>query len=413
MSWFPNIRYGTEGYPEKAARRLRGFNIAVWVAALIPAGMAIVRFIDGKWKVGAADVLVATTYASMPLLHRFGPIVAPLAFVGVSYAVILWVTSLVGTNGAQHIGYFTATALGILIIGTDRYKITIILGMVSVALIIIVEIFLPRDTGFVSPTMVFLTNFSASIVLNSALLYGIIFYAVRQMERAEEAAERERQRSDALLVNILPPRVADRLKERPGTIIADSYREASILFADMASFTLRAADTSPEELVSFLNGVFSQLDALVERHGLEKIKTSGDAYMVVSGVPSERPDHVSALANLALDMREAVVGLVDGKGRAVPVRIGFATGPVVAGVVGTRKFFYDVWGDAVNVASRMESTGLAGRIQVSGEAYKRLKDDFDFESRGLVDIKGKGEMQTWFLMGRKALVALVDPKDVA
>src|SRR4051812_41464781 len=164
MSWLPNIHYGTEGYPEKVARRLRGLNIAVWVAALIPAGMAIIRFIDGKWQVGAADVLVALTYASMPVLHRFGPIIAPLAFVGVSYAVIFWVTSLVGTNGAERIGYFTATALGILIVGTERYLITIILAIVSAALIIIVEVFLPRGTGFVSPTMVFLTNFSASIV---------------------------------------------------------------------------------------------------------------------------------------------------------------------------------------------------------------------------------------------------------
>jgi adenylate cyclase len=410
MNWLPNIRYGTDGYAERVARRLRGFNIAVWVAALIPAGMVLVRLIDGKWKVAAADALVATTYASMPLLHRFGPTVAPLAFVGVSYAVIFWVTSLVGTNGAERIGYFTTAALGILVLGTERYFLTMVIGFVSAALIIIIELYLPRDTGFVSPTGVFLTNFSANIIVNSALLYGIIFYAVRQMERAEEAADKERQRSDALLGNILPPRVADRLKERPGTIIADSYKEASVLFADMASFTFRTADTPPEELVIFLNGVFSRLDGLVERHGLEKIKTSGDAYMVVSGVPIERSDHVRALAELALEMREAVVGLVDGKGRAVPVRIGIAIGPVVAGVVGTRKFFYDVWGDAVNVASRMESTGVPGQIQVSNEAYERLKDNFNFEKRGLVEIKGKGEMRTWFLISRKLSVAGVEPE---
>lgn len=260
---------------------------------------------------------------------------------------------------------------------------------------------MPRDTGFVSPTLLFVTNFTATVIFNSAILYGIIFYAVRQMERAEAAAEREHKRSEGLLLNILPPRIAERLKGGKNAEIADAYEEASILFADMAGFTSRAADTSPEELVRFLNGLFTGLDALVERHGLEKIKTSGDAYMVVSGVPLARPDHVNALADLALDMREAVAGLVDPKGRAVPVRIGIACGPVVAGVVGTRKFFYDVWGDAVNVASRMESTGIPGRIQVSPEVYENLKNEFELECRGPVDIKGKGKMLTWFLMDRK------------
>ena len=200
---------------------------------------------------------------------------------------------------------------------------------------------------------------------STAILFSIIFYAVRQLARAEAAAEREYERSESLLSNILPPRVAERLKERSRCVIADAYPEASILFADMAGFTARASDTTPEELVRFLNDVFTKLDGLVERHGLEKIKTTGDAYMVVSGVPEPRPDHAEALAELALDMRDALVGLVDPKGREVPVRIGIASGPVVAGVVGTRKFFYDVWGDAVNIASRMESTGEAGKIQVA------------------------------------------------
>jgi adenylate cyclase len=242
-------------------------------------------------------------------------------------------------------------------------------------------------------------------VMNSALLYGIIFYAVRQMERAETSAEREHRRSEGLLINILPPRVAAQLKERPADIIADAYPEASVLFADMAGFTSRATDTPPDELVRFLNRVFTGLDALVERHGLEKIKTSGDAYMVVSGVPVVRTDHCSALAGLALDMREAMAGLVDARGRPVPVRIGIASGPVVAGVVGTRKFFYDVWGDTVNMAARMESTGVPGRIQVSREVYENLKEGFELESRGLVEIKGKGKMPTWFLNDREAAAA--------
>ena len=173
--------------------------------------------------------------------------------------------------------------------------------------------------------------------------------------------------------SILPPPVAERLKNRADALVADAYPEASILFTDMAGFTARASDTTPEELVRFLNDVFTKLDALVERHGLEKIKITGDAYMVVSGVPEPRSDHAEALAELALDIRDALVGLVDPKGREVPVRIGIASGPVVAGVVGTRKFFYDVWGDAVNIASRMESTGEAGKIQVAVQTYEQLR----------------------------------------
>ena len=354
MRLIPNIGYGTEGYPEKVARRLRAFNAAVWLAATVPAGMVLVRLATGKWPVAAADALVAAIYVSMPLLHRFGPLVAPLVFLTISYAVLFWVSWLVGTSGGEHIGYLVAAGLSILVIGTEHYAITVAVGIVSVILTFLTEIMLPRSTGFASPTLLFYTNFAASIVLSTAILYGIIFYAVRQMEDAEEKAEREHRRSEALLVNILPSRIAERLKNRPSSQIADAYPEASVLFADMAGFTARTNDTAPEELVRFLNDVYSKLDALVERHSLEKIKTSGDAYMVVSGVPEPRPHHATDLAALALDMRDALTGLVDPKGRPVPVRIGIASGPVVAGVVGTRKFFYDVWGDTVNTASRME-----------------------------------------------------------
>jgi adenylate cyclase len=147
--------------------------------------------------------------------------------------------------------------------------------------------------------------------------------------------------------------------------------------------------------------VFTKLDGLVERHSLEKIKTTGDAYMVVSGVPDARPDHAAELADLALDMRDALAGLVDPKGRAVPVRIGIASGPLVVGVVGARKFFYDVWGDTVNAASRMESTGEAGKIQVTAQTHELLRHRFVLEERGVIEVKGKGPMRTWFLTGRR------------
>ncbi len=341
MRLIPNIRYGTDGYPEKVARRLRATNIAAWIGAVSTGSFAIQRLLDGSghWKYTA---LVALAYASVPLLHHFGPLAAPLTLVGVGYVFIFWVSSIVGTDGGTYSIYLTAAALGILLVGAERVFLSIIIGAVAAALIIALHIVVPRDTGYIPATRLFYGSFVINVLAGSALLYAIIFYAVRQFTRAEERAEREHQRSESLLVNILPPTVAERLKDRTGSEIADAYPEASILFADMGGFTARASDTTPEELVRFLNGVYTKLDSLVERHGLEKIKTTGDAYMVVSGVPEPRPDHAAELADLALDMRDALVGLTDPKGRAVPVRIGIASGPVVAGVVGTRKFFYDV-----------------------------------------------------------------------
>jgi adenylate cyclase len=279
----------------------------------------------------------------------------------------------------------------------------------AAALIITLHLVAPDNTGLLSANALFLGNFVTNVITNTAILFAVVFYAVREIARAEATAEREYARSEALLANILPPRVAAELKDRPGDSsadrtrgeIADAYPEASILFADMAGFTARAADTAPVDLVRFLNGVFTRIDALVETHGLEKIKTTGDAYMVVSGVPEPRPDHAEALAALALDMREALAGLVDPKGRAVPVRIGIASGPVVAGVVGTRKFFYDVWGDAVNTAARMEQTGEPGKIQVAPETQARLTNRFVLEERGTIEVRGKGPMRTWFLAGRR------------
>jgi adenylate cyclase len=404
LRFFPDIHFGTERYPEKVARRLRAVNINAWIGAAIAASFALVRFLDpvpGRWRIAAVHVLAALAFASIPLLHRLNSLAAPLAFIVIAYAYIFWVTSVLGTAGGTYLYYLIAAALGVLFVGTERILLGAALGVVAVGLIIALHLIVPPDAGFVPPRALFFGNFVTNVVASSIILFVIVFYAVRQLARAEEVAERERQRSERLLSHILPPRIAERLKETSGSEIADAYSEATILFADMAGFTARASDTTPAELVHFLNRVFTRLDGLVEHHGLEKIKTTGDAYMVVSGVPEARPDHAVALADLAIHMRDALAGLVDPKGREVPVRIGIASGPVVAGVVGTSKFFYDVWGDAVNVASRMESTGEAGKIQASPDAYERLKDEFVLEARGPVEVKGKGRMQTWFLVGRR------------
>ncbi|MDT5140269.1 MAG: adenylate cyclase, partial [Mycobacterium sp.] len=215
--------------------------------------------------------------------------------------------------------------------------------------------------------------------------------------------EEQYERSEALLANMLPASIAERLKQPERQVIADKYDEASVLFADIVGFTERASSTPPADLVRFLDRLYSAFDRLVDKHELEKIKVSGDSYMVVSGVPRPRPDHVHALADFALDMADAAAALKDPHGRPVPLRVGLATGPVVAGVVGSRRFFYDVWGDAVNVASRMESTDSVGQIQVPDDVYERLKDEFVLRERGLIDVKGKGLMRTWYLVGRRVV----------
>ncbi|MCW5773299.1 MAG: adenylate/guanylate cyclase domain-containing protein [Rhodospirillaceae bacterium] len=396
---WPGIAFGTERFPEKVARRLRAVNITCWIAAPVAAVFALLQALDDWGRlaplvaINAADAVV---WASIPLLHRFGAVAAPLALAGTVYASSFALTALLGTAAGIHLHYITAAALSVLFFGVDRIFISAVVVMTGGILFVAVSFGLPADTGLV-PKAILRANFAVSAATTIAILFALVLYALREIGRAEAALEREYARSESLLANILPPAVAARLKENKAAVIADSYAEASILFADMAGFTARASTMPPADLVQFLNRAFSEFDRLVERYGLEKIKTTGDAYMVVSGVPQPRPDHAEALARLALDMLAAAQRVGDGAGRALALRIGIASGPVVAGVVGTKKFFYDVWGDTVNIASRMESTGEPGRIQVSEETRLRLGDKFALEPRGEIEVRGKGRMRTWFL----------------
>jgi class 3 adenylate cyclase len=212
---------------------------------------------------------------------------------------------------------------------------------------------------------------------------------------ALEAAYLENQR---LLLNILPEPIAERLRrgERP---IADRFDDVSLLFADIVGFTSLSGGMGAHELVSVLNEVFSVFDKLVDGEGLEKVKTIGDAYMVVGGMSGDSPDHLQRLARMALRLGDCVAAIETARHLGIQFRVGIHCGPVVAGVIGTRKFIYDVWGDTVNVASRMESTGVPGRIQVTAAVEERLHDAFRLEPRGVIDVRGKGPMATFFLVG--------------
>lgn len=211
--------------------------------------------------------------------------------------------------------------------------------------------------------------------------------------------EVEQKKTEDLLLNIFPRSIVERLKQED-TTIADNFTHVTVLFADIVGFTELSLQMSPRKLVELLNDIFCEFDDLVEQHGIEKIKTIGDAYMVVAGLPRPRPDHAERIANLALDMLQAISRFDDKYQFRLSIRIGIHTGPVVAGIIGNKKFAYDLWGDTVNTASRMESQGVAGRIQISDKVYQALVGKYAVEERGIIQIKGRGEMNTYFLNGK-------------
>jgi class 3 adenylate cyclase len=240
---------------------------------------------------------------------------------------------------------------------------------------------------------------SNTVMFAAVLVLGEAVRNRRALGREHRLLLAEQDRSERLLLNVLPAPIADRLK-RSEEVIADAFPEATVLFADIVDFTVRSQRMAPRQVVQVLDELFSAFDQLARRQGLEKIKTIGDAYMVAGGLPDPRPDHAEAVAEMALAIREEVARRSDPSGEPLAVRIGIDTGPVVAGVIGTSRFIYDLWGDTVNTASRMESHGVAGCIQVTARTYDRLRDGYRFQRRGPIPVKGKGEMVTWFLLGR-------------
>lgn len=240
-----------------------------------------------------------------------------------------------------------------------------------------------------------------------ASMFGQISQEVQERRAAETALRSEQEKTEALLRNVLPVAIANQLKNDLSNrgAIASRFENVTILFADIVGFTQLAANTAPTQLVCQLNDIFSIFDTLAERHGLEKIKTIGDAYMVVGGVPAPMENHAEAVMAMAIDMQAAV------KQHPFKLRIGINTGPVVAGVIGKKKFSYDLWGDAVNIASRMESHGVVDRIQVSADTYELLKDKFPFEDRGCIEIKGRGQAHTYLWMSPAVNTGLIPPSN--
>jgi adenylate cyclase len=249
------------------------------------------------------------------------------------------------------------------------------------------------------PPLVLRSFFVFNVLAPLGTAFVLLMYVVAERDRAIDALEAERATSERLLLNVLPTSIADRLKSGE-ELIADRHDEVTVLFADVVGFTPFAEQTAPERVVELLNRVFTAFDALVEQHNLEKIKTVGDAYMAAGGLPEPRADHAEAVAEVALAMQDEAVRCVGEDWPGLQIRIGIDSGPVIAGVIGRRKFIYDLWGDTVNTAGRMEMHGIPCRIQVTAAVEQRLRGRYRFEPRGEVEVKGKGTMTTYLLLGR-------------
>jgi adenylate cyclase len=387
----------------------------VWVITYGVLGLWLSALIPFTYQVASVASIAAFARTKRYRLFRASQLGMMLALP----FLLQWSLGGFGNSSAVALWAFTAP-LGALVFLELRRALPWFVAFV--ALVVVSGVIDSRLTEADVPSGIVITFFVMNVLGVSTTVYLVLQYFMRARERilaelAEKhvALQAEQEKSERLLLNVLPVPIAARLKESPD-VIADGFSDVSVLFADIAGFTPLADRLPPEEVVALLNRVFSAFDLLTERHDLEKIKTIGDAYMVAAGLPIPRPDHAEAVAEMALDMRDEVDRCGREAGFSLAVRIGIDCGPVVAGVIGRRKFIYDLWGDTVNTASRMESHGLAGEIQVTSRAYEQLNGRYELRERGEVDVKGKGPMTTYFLVGRAPSVpspAIIDRSSAA
>ncbi len=395
-AWEPVLSIGEyEGEPEIARGGRRVFVVSFVIATVLSIPIAAADIASGYPWVGGMNLVVEVfTLAMLFVVHLrprwFAPLVSAMF-------VVIWASTLVEIalfGGLLPSGLVVIFGLPITLVVLMAVSLRAALWWFGVFVVSVVyAALIPRWVDpiyeLADPKGDLITN----LIMAGLITIAIVAYFVRQRDRFQ-------RRSDDLLHAILPDDIVPRMKE--GATIADDIASASVLFADVVDFTPMSAAMTPGQLVGLLDDVFTCFDAFVEELGLEKIKTVGDAYMAAAGVPRPRDDHAHAIAELALKIRDhEATNPVDG--RRLAFRIGVASGPVTAGVIGTRTFAYDLWGDTVNTASRMESSGVPGQIQVTGATYELIRDEYDCEPRGPVEVKGKSTMETYLLVSPRAV----------
>lgn len=397
-------RFSCQNDPTLSPRRKRAVLLMAAFAPFAAVSFwnyaAFYLFYDAAnlWPAALVCLIGGSIFLTMPSFFRRGVVSGCFMLLLLGGAPFLTLNYWFGADSGLNLGFFTGAVLALMVLGTRRPAILAAVAGPSLGLALVLPfIFAEPVLPGVTPELQKFVYQSNVIAITGITVLALVL-AVRQVEIAETALEVEHARSEALLYNLLPQDIAARLKAKPDATIADSLPQVAILFADIVDFTPRSARMQPEEIVEFLNRIFSAYDELAEKHGLEKIKTIGDAYMVAAGMPNPCTDPVHRVARMAWDMLEITAALPD----QVEIRIGLHTGPAVAGVIGNKKLFYDVWGETVNTASRMESHAEPGRIQVTGAAKSALQDTYGFEPRGAVQIKGLGTVETWWLTGAQA-----------
>ncbi|HEY0477007.1 MAG TPA: adenylate/guanylate cyclase domain-containing protein [Kofleriaceae bacterium] len=377
-------------------------NIIAMLGVVFTLGFAPILLISGSLVFPALQVVYALGYLPTFWLNRRGHHAAATTWLVLSCHLLAVSQVLVeGTELDVHLFFMLHTMLPFLVF-SPRHSAAMVtlsaLAGVDMVLVVALGDHLPHLGPVIPPERLQILR---PILLGGlfATLAACAHYARRATLIAETALDQAHQRSEELLLNILPPSIARRLKLRGGTI-ADGFAEVTVLFADIVGFTRMSSRLPPERIVDVLNDLFCKFDDLAGRFGLEKIKTIGDCYMVAGGLPEPRTDHAEAVAEMGLAMLDIVAELAARTGEGLSVRIGIHSGPVVAGVIGKRKFIYDLWGDTVNVASRMESHGVPGAIQLSDTYRRLLGAKYRVRPRGTIEVKGKGEMETWLLEGR-------------
>jgi class 3 adenylate cyclase len=369
----------------------------VWMSALVTATLLSDPAASKPWVIAAEAVAVFITIAAF-VLSRLNRLDA-LWWVLIDGAATVFIIISPGLADASNYFYGGMGLSGLLIV-VWAYP-TVLAGALAIVALVAAQLV----GGAVGIRQIEPTDLVGDIAvwIVSGIVYGWALWALRKTdvgrERAEVKMVEATERTERLLLNILPGPIAEELKAGVSPI-ADRIDRVTVLFADVVESTPLAETLDPGDFVNLLDRVFSHFDELADSHGLEKIGTIGDAYMAVAGAPVPRPDHAQAAADLALAMLDSLESFTVDGGRPLRMRFGLHTGPVVAGVIGKRKFRYDLWGDTVNTSSRMESHGAANRVQVSAAMREALGDSYRFEHRGTIEVKGKGEMETFFLLGR-------------